>query len=189
MKQIVKVLENTGSSVVVEVYDERTNPTVRNLSQPTTEQVREVDGQHPRHIMEKTYNPEQRSFYETFQKDCWLVIEDRWIIVEDWTGKPPEVVDRKKTMKTRIMTTSEREDMVGRLRNHFIGDELVWAKIADAMMIEGFSEQDFVYASCGGMMHDKSVDECRKMWRDTEYRMRPCNDSVYLWNVINGVYT
>lgn len=81
---------------------------------------------------------------------------DRIVFTPEVNIERPELSDEK------------RQWILDSLKMCYIGKEPEWVKIGLAMCSEGFSFDEFVYVSVGGLMREKTTKDCQTKWKGFE---------------------
>lgn len=64
----------------------------------------------------------------------------------------------------RFKEDKTRQAVLDALRNMFVGNYNIWLKVGSALKGAGYSLEEFIYVTVGGMMREKTVNDCERLW-------------------------
>lgn len=86
------------------------------------------------------------------------------------------------------MNDDQRRKLLDKLRMVYLGQEPAWWRVGVAMVGNGFSLEDFKYVSIGGLMRQKTAQDCDQKWKHcvADVSRGKTIHVGYLWNIANG---
>lgn len=93
-----------------------------------------------------------------------------------------------RTSLSPTTSDSDKEVLREALRNTYLGNYEEWWKVASAMLNAGYELQDFEYVTVGGMMSEKTPQDCKRQWDKVRSR-HGRGQSIspgYLYNLVGG---
>lgn len=87
-----------------------------------------------------------------------------------------------------VASDDEKQYVVEKLKDHYLGNYNDWFRVACGLQSGGYAVEDFIAATVGGMMSEKTEAHCRSLWRDIE-RGRTTGRKATMgsvWGLIGG---
>lgn len=118
-------------------------------------------------------NVDPSSFYTTHGFYCPAVHPDRISDYKvwrnegkrlDWRTFKPKTSHQNVIRSIRFKDDKKRQAVLDRLCKIFLGNYNDWLKVASALKDGGYDLPDFIYVTLGGMMREKTVDDCKRLW-------------------------
>jgi hypothetical protein len=85
------------------------------------------------------------------------------------------------------LTDGDRKaELLQKLHDTYVGEYETWWKVSSAMLNAGFDLEDFKYVTIGGMMKEKSAEDCEKQWGKATGRHQRGNSihPGFLYNLV-----
>lgn len=130
-----------------------------------------------------------RSFYIPSCTDDMEVLSQSWCnegMDLDWEQFKDEL-EIVITPNDTIMTDEARDRLLTKLKSHYVGYEPTWTKVAWAMYHEGYTFEQFVDVTMGGMMREKTTADCQTKWKAAMRNNKPLG-AGFLMNVTKGLH-
>lgn len=86
-----------------------------------------------------------------------------------------------------VMDDTKKQSLLTQLQNHYVGYEPTWSMVARAMHQSGYTFDQFVEVTMGGMMREKTVSDCKTKWKAAQKNNKPLGIG-YLVNVAKGLH-
>jgi hypothetical protein len=89
-------------------------------------------------------------------------------------------------IRTSLTNGDRKAVLLQKLHDTYVGEYETWWKVSSAMLNAGFTLEDFKYVTIGGMMKEKTGEDCEKQWRKAIARHQRGNliHPGFLYNLV-----
>jgi hypothetical protein len=134
-------------------------------------------------------HPDRKHFFSKWHNEG-----DRFLDLLEFTpqkARAPKNPSTRTTLNLADIRNSLTDDdrkavLLQKLHDTYVGKYETWWKVSSAMLNAGFTLEDFNYVTIGGMMKEKTAEDCEKQWRKAIGRHQRGNSihPGFLYNLV-----